>query len=437
MGDYVKDLVCIFCFDTLVKQNDRNLIEGRAEFSAVLELSDLPFVVRQESKYICKRCLGLLKKRKALRAKYEAYDDGLLADYKRFCAKRGLTVKTKNQAKRALPFCGNTNNSFLNPIVAQDSSCQPKVQVTPKQFSGSSTSSFLSQIGLPCSTPLRTSGSQLSIQSPFLSPQPQPLGIKLSVNGPLPISKATITPVKEHLQKKCSSSSSNLITPSASVGPSLGPDSTANRTVSPTASKVPLPTVTNKTMQDASTQTTKKKVDIQHDKAGKKITPVFVRVEWESGEREKQLPQSLCSVGKMLLRGTFKQIAAAAWRCYELKPYLIKEVLKSVHTECANLCSRKEPSLLRKTSKADMLDFGFEKLGDELKVRTPLLHGILRTACLRKAVQESDISWLPPVCMAAAVCFKNRSPKMTSVQLLVSVILQHCGLTVSITQPQI
>ena len=49
MGDYVKDLVC-------------NSIEGREEFCAVLELSDLPFVVRQESKYMCKHCLGLLNK---------------------------------------------------------------------------------------------------------------------------------------------------------------------------------------------------------------------------------------------------------------------------------------------------------------------------------------------------------------------------------------
>ena len=69
MGDYVKDLVC-------------NLIEGKAEFSAVFELSDLPFVARQQSKYMCKCCLGLLKKRKALIAKYEAYNDVLLADYK-------------------------------------------------------------------------------------------------------------------------------------------------------------------------------------------------------------------------------------------------------------------------------------------------------------------------------------------------------------------
>ena len=140
----------------------------------------------------------------------------------------------------------------------------------------------------------------------------------------------------------------------------------------------------------------------------------------------------------MLLRGTLKQNAAAAWRSYKLKPYLIKEVLKSVHTECANLCSRKEPSLLRKTSKAVMLEFSFEKLRVELKARTPLLHGILRSACWRKnAVQESDISWLPPVCMPAAVCFNSRPPKMTSVQLPVSVILQHCGLTVSMTQPQV
>ena len=34
--------------------------------------------------------------------------------------------------------------------------------------------------------------------------------------------------------------------------------------------------------------------------------------------------------------------------------------------------------------------------------------------------------------MAAAVLLKNRSAYMTSVQLLVSIILQHCGLTVSV-----
>ena len=63
-----------------------------------------------------------------------------------------------------------------------------------------------------------------------------------------------------------------------------------------------------------------------------------------------------------------------------LVTYLVKEVLKSVHNECANLCSRKQPSMLRKTSKCDILAFRFETLGNELNQRIPLLYAILQAA---------------------------------------------------------
>ena len=93
------------------------------------------------------------------------------------------------------------------------------------------------------------------------------------------------------------------------------------------------------------------------------------------------------------------------------------------------MCSRKDPSLLRKMSKSEILEFNFESLGEELNRRAPLFYGILRTASLKNL--SGDKSWLPPVGMAAAVCLKNRSAQMTTVQLLVSIILQHSGLTVS------
>ena len=132
----------------------------------------------------------------------------------------------------------------------------------------------------------------------------------------------------------------------------------------------------------------------------------------------------------MLVRGTFKQIASAAWVCADLRPHLVKELLKTVHTEYAFLCSRKEPSILRRTSKADILDFNFENLGTELQKGGPHFFSVLIATSLKKEAKESDISWLPPVYMAAAVLLKNRSAHMTSVQPLVSIILQHNGLTV-------
>ena len=169
-----------------------------------------------------------------------------------------------------------------------------------------------------------------------------------------------------------------------------------------TSINVPVLQAEKKTRSVSMQTLSRKRPEAQYDEKGERITPVYVRAEWESGEREKQLPQNMCSLGKMLVRGTFKQIASAAWVCADLRPHLVKKLLKTVHTECAFLCSQKEPSILRRTSKADILDFSFENLGNELQKRVPLFFSVLRAASLKKAAKESDFSWLPPVCMAAS-----------------------------------
>ena len=126
-------LSCIFCFESLEKQNDRNLVDGRGVFIVLHELNDLPFVVRQESRYICKRCLGLLKRRNAQRKKMEEFDETLFMKYKQHCAKRGLAVKTKSQAKRSLPFADNTdtNSGGVTPVVVCTPSSNLSVTLTP------------------------------------------------------------------------------------------------------------------------------------------------------------------------------------------------------------------------------------------------------------------------------------------------------------------
>ena len=69
---------------------------------------------------------------------------------------------------------------------------------------------------------------------------------------------------------------------------------------------------------------------------------VSVRVDWECGVREKKLPKALQSLGKMLVRGTFKQIAIAAWHCADLRPHIISQFLGTIHKEMDAICSRKK-----------------------------------------------------------------------------------------------
>ena len=92
--------------------------------------------------------------------------------YKQHCAKKGLTVKTKSQAKRSLPFADttDTNSDAITPAFVYTTSISLSVTLKPssQSLASSSLSSSLSF------------GSRLSIQSPlglglFQSRQAQPL----------------------------------------------------------------------------------------------------------------------------------------------------------------------------------------------------------------------------------------------------------------------
>ena len=126
-------LSCIFCFESLEKQNDRNLVDERGVFIVLHEPNDLPFVVRQESRYICKQGLELLKRRNSQRKKLEDFDETLFMKYKQHCVKRGLAVKTKSQAKISLPFADNTdtNSGAVTPIVVCTLSSSLSVTLSP------------------------------------------------------------------------------------------------------------------------------------------------------------------------------------------------------------------------------------------------------------------------------------------------------------------
>ena len=77
--------------------------------------------------------------------------------------------------------------------------------------------------------------------------------------------------------------------------------------ISPIVFKQKEHNIAPKQLVETSTSTTNAKVD------------VFVRVKWPSKEVERKLPEDLESLAKMLIRGTYKQIANAAWKNVKLR----------------------------------------------------------------------------------------------------------------------
>ena len=157
-----------------------------------------------------------------------------------------------------------------------------------------------------------------------------------------------------------------------------------------------------------------------------------MRVDWPSKSKTNTLHEGLESIEKMLCRGTYKQIAGAVWKNAILKKHVQQLFLKEIDRECTVLCAQKEPSGFRSTSEKDLETLSFKKLDSELENKAPLFSAVLWTASLRKSKRD-DQFWQPSVCMSAAVLLKNRSPCMTAIQLLNTIILYHTGIIVSIS----
>ncbi len=154
-----------------------------------------------------------------------------------------------------------------------------------------------------------------------------------------------------------------------------------------------------------------------HDKCKRKVElSVVISVDWASGMKTRALGSDLIPLGKSLIKGTYKQIAVAAWKGPGFRRGIVEVIKREINKECCSVCSREKPSILRKTSKEDMLDFSWKSLGNELEEKAPILQAILKSASrplINEAKAENEnqneTKWLPATCMAAAVLFKNRS----------------------------
>ena len=91
---------CVLRFSTILKNNDRNLVKSRSEFKVQEEILSLQFIVHETSPYICRSCVGKLRKRRGLYANVRKIEDELFSDYSSKAFKAGLTVKKRDRDTR-------------------------------------------------------------------------------------------------------------------------------------------------------------------------------------------------------------------------------------------------------------------------------------------------------------------------------------------------
>ena len=89
----------------------------------------------------------------------------------------------------------------------------------------------------------------------------------------------------------------------------------------------------------------------------KNETKTKVVVEYPSKTVNKTLSGEMEPIVKALAHGPPSRIAKTVLKCKTLRTEIISQVLRVVASEMNELCSKKNPSILRKTSKDDLINF--------------------------------------------------------------------------------
>ena len=99
-----------------------------------------------------------------------------------------------------------------------------------------------------------------------------------------------------------------------------------------------------------------------------------VKVWWKIKTVKHALLDDLGSIGKKLCGGAYTQIARSTWSCKKVREQFVLLFLKEINWECFNMCSKKNPNVLRKTCKENIVNFSLTELDNELKDKLVMLH---------------------------------------------------------------
>ena len=124
-------------------------------------------------------------------------------------------------------------------------------------------------------------------------------------------------------------------------------------------------------------------------------TKVKVIIDYLSKMASKTLEPCYEALGKALVHNPPERIASTVVKCKPVVNIVIKHVLRKASREVNDLCSRKNPSLLRPASNEDLTQFSMEAMCHEWKKRAPIFYAFLMTIALSNGTKDS--SWLPSI----------------------------------------
>lgn len=149
---------------------------------------------------------------------------------------------------------------------------------------------------------------------------------------------------------------------------------------------------------------------------------VRLSVQYPSKNLNKTLQGTYQNVGKAVAHGVPSRIATAVMNCPPVRNHIIEKVMKVVSKEVTGLCSKTNPSLLRKTGKEDLEKFDLEHVCKEWRERAPVFYSFLLTSSANKSTKNS--TWLGGLALAGSVLLKQRNCEMSATAAVMGVLLK-------------
>ena len=149
---------------------------------------------------------------------------------------------------------------------------------------------------------------------------------------------------------------------------------------------------------------------------------VKLSISYPSKNVNKSLHGGYQLIGKALVHGIPSRVACAVMNCQPVRKHILEKTLGTLRREVLGLCSKNNPSLLRKSNKDGLTEFDLKRVCEEWKVRAPLFYSFLMISATNKRTKAS--SWFGSVAVAGSVLLKQRSEKMDATSSVLGIMLK-------------
>ena len=137
------------------------------------------------------------------------------------------------------------------------------------------------------------------------------------------------------------------------------------------------------------------------------------------------------AIGKALIYSPPQRIANAVVTSKLLTQHMVQVVLWLLLNEVCGLCSRSNPSLVRKCNRESLVNFSFQSVCKEWKSRVPIFYSFLMTCSSVQLTREK--LWLLGVAIAGFVLLEHWNPQMNATASALAVLLKTGSVKVWMT----